>query len=179
MSCSIFIWERTHTLKEIQLTQGQVALVDDEDFEWLNTYKWHAYWNGDTCSYYVKRNLSIKMDGTLGTVRMHRQILSLSTGDRTQVDHINHDTLDNRRENLRIASNAENGRNRRAHRDGTSGFKGVTFHKLRGKWMAAIKHAGKSLYLGLFLTREEAAIAYNEAALKYYGEFALLNELKG
>lgn len=91
------------------------------------------------------------------------------TGD---IDHINMDIKDNRLSNLRLASRAENMRNKRARRDNKSGLKGVTLHEKTGKWMAKITVNGRSFYLGLFLTPELAHAAYSEAALRLHGEFA-------
>jgi hypothetical protein len=95
----------------ILLTQGKFAIVDDADYEWLNQWKWCARWHMQTKSFYAVRNIpkqSLNM-------RMHRQILELGNGnhDKRQGDHINHDTLDNRRNNLRIVTSRGNNSNRR------------------------------------------------------------------
>lgn len=93
-------------MKQIPLTRGRYALVDDGDYEELNRHKWHASWNPTNRSYYAKRRVGRVM------VRMHREICELKPGDRKEVDHINHDTLDNRRSNLRVCVHQENSQNR-------------------------------------------------------------------
>jgi hypothetical protein len=104
---------------------------------------------------------------------MHRVIMGLSKGDGLEVDHINTgETLDNRRDNLRIANDSEQQSNQRKSRANTSGYKGVGFHKQSGKWRAYIGVNYKLIHLGVFLTPEEAHAAYCEAAIKYHGAFA-------
>lgn len=98
-------------LHTIELTQGQTALVDERDWHDLKQFKWHAYWSVNTKSFYAVR--TIREDGTKSTERMHRRIMRLGIGDRRQVDHQDHDTLDNRRSNLRIVTNRENHENLR------------------------------------------------------------------
>jgi hypothetical protein len=157
-------------MREIPLTRNMVAIVDDADYEWLMQWKWSAHWKKSTRSFAAVRNEGGR------TVAMHREILGLKFGDPIQGDHDNHDTLDNRRQNLRRANHRQQGFNRRRHRDSGSEFKGVRFHKHTGKYMARIAHGGKELYLG---QRDTAKAAYEElyvpAALKYHGEFACLN----
>lgn len=108
--------------------------------------------------------------------REHRLIYLLAHGTLPEnIDHINRDKLDNRIDNLREACKAENERNRDKYRINTSGYKGVWFHNQRKKWCAEITTNGKSRKLGLFDSKEDAAVAYNEASLKYHGEFAYQN----
>lgn len=152
--------------KSIPLTQGKFALVDDEDYEKINKYKWCYLGNGYAC-----RTLwpSRKM------VLMHREIAN--TPDGMFTDHINGDGLDNRRSNLRICTQAENTRNQRLSALSTSGYKGVHRWK-RGvtkKWSAHIQINKKQMTIGYYATAEEAAHAYDEAAIKHHGEFAKLN----
>lgn len=154
----------------ISLTQGQFAIVDATDFEWLSRWKWNAYWDCTTRSFYAQRNIR-DASGKRGTISLHRQILGLEKGDSRQGDHINHNTLDNRRGNLRIASSRENQRNRGKRRDNSSGFKGVVRHR-NGKWMSRIRIAERRIYLGVFDTPELAHAAYAAAAAQYHGEFA-------
>jgi hypothetical protein len=92
-----------------------------------------------------------------------------------QVDHINHDTLDNRRANLREATTSQNKMNERRRKDNTSGFKGVAWHKGRRKWCAHIGKDRVKYYLGYFLVVEDAARAYDAEARKRFGEFACVN----
>jgi len=152
--------------KLISLTQGKVALVDDADFEWLNQWKWHAC--KGTRTYYAKRESP--------TILMHREILGLKFGDGIETDHRNGDGLDNRRENLRKCTNAENCHNR-VHLCSrkSSIYKGVNWDKRKQKWQARTRYEGKSIFLGYYDSEIDAARAYDRAALKYFGEFAKPN----
>ncbi len=167
-------------MKEIQLTQGQVALVDDEDFERVSQFKWHAifyskYANGG-------RFIAARTRCTLErrwTVLLHRFIMNAQQGQ--IIDHIDGNPLNNQQSNLRFASHAENGRNNAylLQKHNTSGFRGVSWNKHKNGWTAQIKYDGRQSYLGLFTDKLEAAKAYNEAAKKYHGEFATLNPIEG
>ena len=163
-------------MKEIELTQGQVALVDDEDFERINAYKWSAHWAAGTKSFYATRN-SPWVNGKRKSIKMHRSVTSSPDG--VHVDHINHDTLDNRRGNLRVCTGGQNQANCRTRADNTSGFKGVCWHRGVRKWHAYLMVTSKRLHLGYFTTALEAAIAYDRAALEAFGEFALTNQMLG
>ena len=158
--------------KRIELTQGQVAIVDDADFDWLNQWKWCARWNKGTQSFYAVRN---SPSPEHATVLMHRQIIGLVKGDHRQVDHRDHDTLNCCRQNLRVCTSQQNIRHQRRHRDNASGFKGVYFYKPTSKWAAMIKAGAKNKYLGYFPTAQSAALAYDAAAQRHFGEFAVLN----
>ena len=161
-------------MKKIQLTQGQFALVDDDDFEELSKYKWHAKWCDTTQSYYVGRNKRI--DGKFHGVSMHRELLNALRGQ--YVDHANHDTLDNRRFNLRFCTKAQNNSNRKSlQTNNTSGYQGVTWHWPTQKWLSQIRANRQKRHLGLFETKEAAALAYNEAARELHGQFATLNTI--
>lgn len=164
-------------MKYIPLTQGQLATVDDEDYERLAAYKWYALWDEKLGKYYAVRNITVGV-GKQSLVRMHRVIFGLQSGDSRKIDHARGNTLDNRRfvdrkPNLRIASSLENNRNARKRKDNTSGYKGVDLHK--GRWRARIRVDGKSVHLGYFATREDAKVAYDSAARLYFGEFARCN----
>lgn len=156
--------------KEIPLTQGQVSLVDDEDFEWLNQWNWFAMARRQT--FYARRE-GKTLFGRRTAIFLHRVIMDAPKG--MQVDHINGDGRDNRRSNLRLATNAENCRNRQLPSVNTSGYKGVVFKSEFGKWRATIGVNSSRIHLGYFESPIEAARAYDEAARKYFGEFARTN----
>ena len=153
--------------KEIKLTRGFSTIVDDDDFEWLSKSNWHCNANG-----YAVRKASKKF-GRQKDIFMHREIIK--TPDGMETDHINGNKLDNRKDNLRICTHAENGRNAKMRKDNTSGYKGVYFHKRDKHWVAQIDARKKQIFLGYFNTAQEAASAYDEAAKKMFGEFAKLN----
>ena len=161
-------------MKEIQLTQGKVALVDDVDYEWLNQWKWHI--NSCKCNkkYAVR---SYKDNGKLILVYMHREILHTPKGIDT--DHINGDGLDNRKSNLRACTHMDNicHQKRTISPTKSSRFKGVYWHKGDKLWRAKITVNRKIIYLKESKDETKAALAYNEAATKYFGEFAILNVL--
>ena len=146
-------------MKHIALTQGQVALVDDEDYEELSRYRWRAQWNPCTCSFYAGRTVRLP-DGKRTTEQMQRHILGLKLGDPRQGDHIDHDTLDNRRANIRIVTRSENQHNSRR--------KGYCWDKSRQKYMARIRIAGTEKHLGRFDTPTEASAAYLAAKRTYH-----------
>lgn len=156
-------------VKEIPLTQGQVTLVDDEDFERFGQYRWFAHKQRGT--YYAARN---KPDGDSRAIAsLHREILQPGIGQ--ECDHINGNALDNRRCNLRVCTRAENSRNAKAQRGTSSVFKGVRWHPQRQRWYAEIRFEGIARYLGRFHKEEDAARAYDHAARELFGEFAWLN----
>jgi hypothetical protein len=158
----------------IPLTQGQVAIVDVADYEWLNQWKWQAQWDSHVKSYYALRAEYLgggRANCKLRYFRMHRQILGLESGDLRKGDHQNGDTLDNRRANLRIATTQENARNRKRRSTGVSGFKGVSWYARDRKWRASICVGGRYISLGLYTTPELAHEAYCKAAKMHFGEF--------
>lgn len=157
--------------KEIELTLGKYALVDDEDYVKLLRCKWHCnLLNG---KYYA--GTCIKIGGKWTIISMHRYIMKPKKV--VYVDHINGDSLDNRKENLRYCTKAENNMNRLKNLNNTSGYKGVIWNKLAKKWQSQIKYDNKLLYIGVYSNIIDAAKAYNEAAIKYHGEFANLNKI--
>jgi len=147
-------------MKTIPLSQGQYAIVDDEDFDWLMQWKWHASWNLRTRSFYAVRSIPLP-NGKKTTESMHRVILGLGRGDKLQGDHIDHDTLDNRRANVRIVTNQENQHNPRR-------TKGYTWDKNRRKFEAKIMVNGIKKHLGRFDTPAEARAAYLAAKPIYH-----------
>ncbi len=175
-------------MPEVVLTRGYSAVVDDEDYDRVMELNWIAspYVSESTGEITIvyARAAVYKPDGRLTTVLMHRYILQVS-GFQNKVDHINHNGLDNRRENLRVCSNRENisnGRHRNTYggKPTSSQYKGVCFNKRSGKWQADIRTGGgKRRYLGLHATEVEAAMAYDRAAVEVHGEFALLNFPEG
>jgi hypothetical protein len=151
--------------KEIQLTGGEIVLVDDRDYESLSQWKWSLFKG------YPAR--CRKRLGVNRFVSMHREIVDPPKG--VEVDHINGNKLDNRRENLRLSTRSQNQINQGLTRKNTSGYKGVTFHRVLNKWQSQIGIDGKTLYLGLYATPEEAARAYDAKARELFGGFARLN----
>lgn len=160
-------------MKKIPLTKGLFALVDDDDFEWLNNYKWHAHKDDKTKDgYYAMR----KHPDRNSTQAMHRIIMCISD-PKIKIDHRNGNRLDNQRHNLRICTHADNMKNVKLNSKNTSGFKGVVFRKDSGLWRARIGVNGKRITLGHFNTAEEAAIAYNEASDKFHGQYGNPNHI--
>ena len=160
-------------MREIPLTQGKVALVDDEWYPILSRVKWYYNPSRDIGGY------AHRDSGTRGCrlrLAMHRYIMMAPDG--LEVDHINGNKLDNRTENLRVVLPIVNHQNKRKPRNNTSGYKGVCFDKSRGKFTANIGMKGKTFHLGRFVSIVDAARAYNEAALRLYGEGASLNEVE-
>lgn len=146
--------------KEIPLTQGKVALVDVEDYDYLMQWKWQAdkHKNG---RFYAKRRMQKK------NIYMHRGILNTPKGIDT--DHVNKDGLDNRRSNLRICSRSQNMMNRGKTNNNISGYKGIHWDKERKKWGVEITINYEKKHL----------LIYNNAAKQYHKEFARLNDIKG
>ena len=154
----------------IDLGAGKRALVDGFDLHKVDKYTWYPMWSKDIQNYYAATRIVVAL-GEKKTVLMHRLIIGL--GDPRKTDHREPTrTLDNRRINLRPASDAESIRNRRIQKNNTSGTCGVRFDKSRNKWRARIKVNGKEIHLGYFDTREEAVAARKAAEVKYFGEFA-------
>ena len=156
-------------MKEIPLTKGYKAIVDDEDFERLSGWKWHAMNAARTRVYAATSRIK---NGVRVHMTMHRMLMAPLLAAGMEVDHINGDGLDNRRCNLRICTRAENARNNRTPCTNRSGFKGVSFYKRRGVWRSHITVNGKFHHLGYFSTAENAHAAYCEAAKRLHGEFA-------
>ncbi len=160
-------------MKTIPLSQGQVAIIDDEDFNWVNQYKWSFQRNRRT-GYAVR---SVKYHGKQTRSPLHREVLGLGPGD-PEVDHRDGNGLNCTKDNLRMATRQQNQRNQRKHLGTSSQFKGVCWDKANRKWLAQIQVDGYLEYLGRFDAELTAARAYNLAAVQAFGEFAQLNRTK-
>jgi hypothetical protein len=150
-------------MKFIQLTQNKYAIVEDEDYEYLNQWKWY-YHNG-----YAIRNV-YRNRKLIKCIRMHRLIMN--TPDDMEVDHINGNRSDNRKANLRNCTHAQNTRNAKPQARSKSGFKGVSWNKKNKKWIVV---ARRNVYLGSFRDSRDAALVYDAWARKHYDEYAKLN----
>ncbi len=154
--------------KEIELTKGQVALVDDDLYPELSQYKWHAAKVAKGHFYAARNGL---LTHNQKTMYMHRLVIKAMPGE--HVDHINGNGLDNRRSNLRVCTRSQNLANSGPRKDHNKGV----FSRPSGKWGALITVMNKQHYLGQFSTEDEARLAYNKAALEHFGEFAYLNDI--
>ena len=154
-------------MKEIQLTKGKVALVDDEDFEVLSKRSWRLG--------YYNHPITYDLDCPRKTVLMHRVIMNAKKGE--IIDHIDGNPLNNTRANLRFCTHAENMRNQKKPKNNTSGYKGVHLNKNKKvkKWKAEIGYNKKLIFLGYFMTPEDAARSWDAAAKMIHGAFARLN----
>lgn len=146
-------------MKTITLTQGKVALVDDEDYELVSSYVWHF-------NVYAKRK-SRKIEGSARNINMHTFIMG-----RKSLDHINRNKLDNRRSNLRVCTPGQNMANRAPYH---GKFKGVSWNKKHKSWVAQLQVNRHAKHIGYFKTAKDAARAYDERAKETWGEFACLN----
>lgn len=152
---------------EVPLTQGYIALIDADRAELVSKYAWYVL----TGYHYA----ATRCPDSGKIIYMHRLLTNAPSG--YHVDHINGDVRDNRSVNLRVCTHSNNLCNQPIRRNNTSGYKGVSFRKDTKKWQAKIRVACKQHHLGYFLTKEDAALVYNEAAIRLHGEFAVLNEI--
>ncbi len=163
-------------MKHISLTQGRFAIIDDEDYDIIVCLRWHAHkiTNGHRiygfravhschCPFTKKNHL----------IYMHRLIMQCPTGK--EVDHVDHDPLNNQKANLRICTHAENVANGTSRRGSSSKYKGVSWLKARKKWTAQIGLNNKVVHLGCFTDEVDAATAYDKVATEQFGEFARTN----
>lgn len=158
----------------IQLSQGQQTIVDDESFDKISEHHWYADFDKKLRKYYVKSET--KRKGTRNKLKLHRFLMDAKEGE--VVDHLNGDTLDNRLCNLRRCTVAQNAMNRSLNKNNTSGYKGVVWHTQALKYQARISVNSRWKSLGMYSDKKVAALAYNEAAKLYYGEFAKLNVIE-
>jgi hypothetical protein len=147
--------------KKIPLGHGQFAIVDDEDYEKVCRYKWHAMSGSKNPHHYA-----------VTKIRMHRLVIDAPPD--FMVDHINGDTLDNRKANLRLCTNSQNQQNT-ASRGGSSKYKGVSFLKKKGKWIAAFQFDSHRYYCGMWDSEEDAARAVDKKRGEVCGDFASKN----
>jgi hypothetical protein len=155
-------------MKEIQLTNGGVTLVDNEDFNELKKYKWFAHREKSTT--YVWRHLN----GSRKMVKIHRQILNAMDSS-IKIDHIDGNGLNNQRNNIRLCNDQQNSMNTKIRRDNSSGYKGVSYHAKNKKWRATINFNRRQISIGCYGNKEDAAVAYNQKAIELFGEFARPN----
>lgn len=156
-------------MKTIPLTQGKIALVDDDLFDELNKFKWCAHQN--------RKSIYAKRGGPNGaTILMHREVFRLrGLSIPKTIDHCDHNGLNNQSSNLRPATNQEQSRNQRRRCTNESGFIGVNFERPRGKWRASASANGRRTFLGYHETALEAALAHDDFVRANHGEFAVLN----
>jgi hypothetical protein len=161
-------------VKTIHITRGTVAFVSDEDYDYINSFNWSCRPNDNGTAYAIRKGR--RRTDEKRTVEMHREIIKVPKG--MQIDHINGDGLDNRRENLRIACVQTNAFNRgKPSMACTSQYKGVLRRQGKIVWEARLKYNDKAIYLGNYADEEDAASAYNYAAILMFGEFAKPNPL--
>ncbi len=162
-------------MKIIQLTKGKVTIVDDEDFDLINSYKWKVSKSHSNINYAIRN----AWDGKQKKYRkesIHRVIMGV-TNSNIFIDHIDGDGLNNCKSNLRICTHSQNACNRKSAIGSSSQYLGVSLIKSTGKWLALIRKDKRLYYLGVFNIEAHAALAYNKAAQKFHGEFASLNKV--
>ena len=167
-------------MKEIPLTRGKVALVDDIDYAVLSEYKWTAvkcgYEAGRTPSWYAVR--TIRVDGRKIFIKMHHEVAKLAGLPTFPIyDHRDRNGLNNQRSNLRPSTKSQNGYNTVKKPGASSRFKWVSFNKRDGRWHVKLRSGGTVVQVGSFNDEIEAARAANKAALTCHGEFAVLNNI--
>lgn len=159
--------------KEIELSKGKIALVDDGDYPWLIRQEWYFDGRYAAGSKYHHDRYQAGLKVWTTRLYMHRHILDAPAN--LTVDHIDGDKLNNTRANLRLCTQKQNGWNTKGQARGSTGYKGVRFEPRRNCWVAEMSVNGRGLYLGAYTTPEAAAYAYDRAAQEHHGEFAFLN----
>ncbi len=162
---------------EIVLTKGFIAQLDYEDYLKFGLLNWHSNIKGLNVYATRTERYGPRKDNKKKSIYLHREIVNAKDGE--YVDHINQNTLDNRKENLRICTNQQNSANTKGRPSiRISQYKGVRKNSNCNTWCARVTFDGKELYLGSFKTEKEAALKYNEKARELFGDFAFLNEVK-
>jgi len=162
-------------MKEIQLTQGQVALIDDDDFESVSKHKWYAKKNNVKCKIVYYACTNITLNGKRNTIRMHQFILGKAPNGK-EIDHANGITLDNQRDNIRFCTRQQNRYNSMGSPYSVTKCKGVTYNEKSKMYRVRVNRDGKRVHVGCFAILEEAVAMYDIYALRYQGEFAYLND---
>lgn len=157
------------SIRLIPLTQGQNAIVDADDYEFISKYDWYAQWSPCVNGFYAVRST---IAPNRKAIRIHREILGLSLGDKRQGDHINGNMLDNRKDNLRIATHHQNSHNTKKSCMNTSGYKGVSLYSKTNRWKAQHTVSGKPTHIGYFKSKEDAAQAYMLIIYINHGDFS-------
>lgn len=158
----------------IILTKEMETIIDIDDLDKVKQYRWTINKQGN--KFYARTKINVE-GSKRKSVALHSIIMGAENLNKVYIDHCNRDSLNNCKSNLRICSILENNRNQAIRKDNKSGYKGVHWHKQHMKWYANISVNKKDIFLGLFKIKEEAARKYNEAAIKYFGEFAYLNSV--
>lgn len=153
----------------IPLTQGKFAMVDDQDYPLVSKFKWHAHF--DKYNWYAARKVNN------GHIRLHNFLMEPPQG--VFIDHKDRNGLNCQRANLRICTHQQNSINKRIYKSNKSGFKGVSWRPKLKKWIAQARLNKSVQYLGLFESARDAALAYDRAAERNYGEFAITNKMLG
>lgn len=156
--------------QRLALNKGRFALIDKNDFECANKFRWTAHWDG--WNWYAIRHARVNNKWT--TIYLHRFLMDASPG--TQIDHADGNGLNCTRDNMRMASNYQNQQNQKRQANNSSGVSGVCWYKPYQKWLARIGANGKKIHLGYFESKADAKRARDEAAIRYHGEFARLND---
>lgn len=152
---------------------GYTVLIDDEDWERVSKHKWSVSTGGGREKPYFRMHFYVGKERK--TLQLHRFLLGCVPNDGKQVDHIDGNTFNNRKENLRLCNTHENNRNRGKPKNNTTGYKGVYVSDGDDRWRARVKYLGKSIQIGTYGSPKEAAIAYDKYVLKLHGEFARTN----
>jgi hypothetical protein len=158
-------------MKYIELSRGKVAIVDDDCFELVSKYTWHCTHIRGKDIYYAKTN--IRAGDRQKQLWMHRIITGCPFNK--EVDHIDGNGLNNQKSNLRLATHQQNMFNQRKRSGGSSQYKGVSWCKRSNRWLSQIMINKKTKFLGYFSDEISAAVAYDTAAIMYFGEFANKN----